>query len=47
MVRASNVIAKRIATNSKPLSDGDYVKNCAIDAAESVYPKSVEDLKKS
>ena len=39
-------IAKRIATNLKPSSDGDFVKNCVIDAVESVCPKSVEDFKR-
>lgn len=46
VVRASYAIAKRIASNSKPFSDGDFIKKCILDAASSVCPKNLDELKK-
>ena len=46
-VRASYAMSKRIAINSKPFSDGDFVKKCTSDATKFVCSKSVKDFEKS
>ena len=38
-VKASYLIAKEIAVASKPFSDGEFVKNCMLKAAEVVCPE--------
>lgn len=38
-MKASYLIAKQIALASKPYSDGEFVKNCMLTAAEIVCPE--------
>ena len=44
-VKASYVIAQKIAKKSKPFSDGEFVKECLVSAAECVCPKNIDNFK--
>ena len=45
-VKASYMIALDIAKNMKSFSDGNFIKDCIIHAAQCVSPKTVNDFKK-
>ena len=43
-VNASYVLSEIIAKNSKPFTEGDFIKDCLIKAAEIVCPGNVKNF---
>ncbi|GCC40276.1 hypothetical protein chiPu_0023979 [Chiloscyllium punctatum] len=41
-VRTSYVISHKIARNSKPFSDGEFIKECLLDSAKLICPEEKE-----
>jgi hypothetical protein len=45
-VKVSYIIAQKIVKRSKPFSDGEFVKECLVAAAEVVWPNKADAFKK-
>jgi hypothetical protein len=42
VVQASYKVANLIASENKPLSDGDFIKKCVLTMVEEIIPEKLE-----